>query len=87
MNTGSHGLGGMLLLALPLMGCEGIVTDDCLDVTTVLPFSVEEPDAVQANTEAIYVLEGGDPRNVHWWVCGRNTPSGNVRKMLRVVEL
>ena len=74
MNTGSHGLSKVLLLALPLMGCEGgIVTDDCLDVTTVLPYSVGGPDAVPVNAEAIYALEGGNPRNVHRWVCGRNT--------------
>ena len=118
MNTRSHGLSKVLLLALPLMGCEGgIVTDDCLDVTTVLPFSVEGPDAVPVNAEAIYVLEGGNPRygrvervgdGTHrviyrapdrardiWIVASvvvrSDDPfcphSGNVRKMLRVVEL
>ncbi|WP_420462596.1 hypothetical protein [Candidatus Palauibacter sp.] len=64
----------ILLLALLLSGCDKeLVLDGCGDVTTLVPYSVEGPDAVQVNREAIYALEGGMPQNVEWWLCGRNT--------------
>lgn len=64
----------ILLLALLVSGCdEELVLDNCRDVTTLVPYSVEGPDTVQVNAKATYALEGGVPQNVDWWLCGRNT--------------